>query len=93
MRIDPRELPMPMQEQLAEKILAQMPAPNPVAEEIKPIKVRVRRLRFRTAATRWRYLRLRDLVKDDIIYDLVLSIDPKDGCVHSFAYMVTEEAM
>lgn len=93
MRIDPKELPVPMQEQLATKILAQMPAPAPVAEEAKLLKVRVRRLEFKTPKAKWRYIFLRDLARVDKIPDLTLSLDPEDGCVRSFTYMVAEEAM
>lgn len=93
MRIDPKELPVPMQEQLATKILAQMPAPAPVAEEAKPLKVHVCRLEFKTPKAKWRYIFLRDLVQQDKISDLVLTLDPDDGCVRSFTYMVAEEAM
>lgn len=91
MRIDPKELPIPMQEQLAEKILAQMPTRDTAAEEIRPIKVRVRRLRFPALKDKWRYLYLRDMVRDGKICDLILCLDDAGEYVRSFSYLVVEE--
>lgn len=62
MRIDPQGLPLPMQEQLATKILAQISAPDLVAGGKKTVKVPVRRLRFpsRRAVERYRELRTKE---------------------------------
>lgn len=87
MRVDPKELPIPMQEQLASKILAQMPMEPAVAAK----KVRVRKLRFPEIKDKWRYIYLRDLVRNGTICDLVLHLDDAGEYVRSFTYLVMEE--
>lgn len=64
MRIDPKELPLPMQEQVAVKMLAQVSAPSPVAGGKKPRKVAVRRLVFPCPGAAARYQELRQKVRD-----------------------------
>ena len=72
MRIDPKGLPLPMQEQVAAKMLAQISAANPVAgrDERRGVKVRVQRLRFPSTMALARYYALRSVQKDGKITGL-----------------------
>lgn len=85
MRIDPKELPLPMREQLAIKILAQIPAPNPVAgREKKPVKVSVWRLVFPCQGAASRYRELRQKVRDGKLMHAFAVIH--DGLVVALCY-------
>ena len=71
LRIDAKDLPLPMREQVAEKIVAQIREATPVAgrkERTLPIKVPVRKLQLRKAVSRYRILK--DAVREGVISDL-----------------------
>lgn len=85
MRIDPKELPLPMQEQVAVKMLAQASAPSPVAGGKKPRKVAVRRLVFPCPGAAARYQELRQKVRDGKLMDAV-AVMFGNGRVIGFAY-------
>lgn len=72
MRIDPKGLPLSMQEQVATKILAQIPVASPVAgsDARQRVKVRVHRLRFPSTMALARYYALRSVQKDGKITGL-----------------------
>ena len=72
MRIDPKGLPLSMQEQVDTKILAQIPVASPVAgrEAHMGAKVYPRCLRFPTTMALARYLALRGIQKDGKITNL-----------------------
>ena len=85
MRIDPKELPLPMQEQVAVKMLAQDSAPNPVAgQEKKTVKVSVRRLVFPCPGAAARYQELRQKVRDGKL--MYLEVVEHDGLVAAFLF-------
>ena len=84
MRVDPKELPLPMQEQVAVKMLAQVSAPGPVAGGKKPKKVAVRRLVFRSWLAAKRYKELRQMVRDGKL--MCLEFVQYDGRVVAFLY-------
>ena len=85
MRIDPKELPLPMQEQVAVKMLAQASAPNPVAgQEKKTVKVSVRRLVFPSWLAAGRYKELRQKVRDGKL--MYLEVVEYDGLVVAFLF-------
>ena len=84
MRIDPKELPLPMQEQVAVKMLAQASAPSPVAGGKKPRKVAVRRLVFPCPGAAARYQELRQKVRDGKL--MYLEVVEHDGLVAAFLF-------
>ena len=84
MRVDPKELPLPMQEQVAVKMLAQVSAPSPVAGGKKPRKVAVRRLVFTSWLAVGRYKELRQKVRDGKL--MYLTTVEHAGIVAMFLY-------
>lgn len=93
MRIDPKELPLRHQEQLAAAILAQITQAPPVAvreEECVKKKLNVRWLIFvnNRAARRYRILRKQE--ESGAIHDLLMSKN-MHGEIYRFTYVITEE--
>lgn len=91
MKIDPKELPIQYQEQLAAAILAQIAKTPPVEireEESMTIKRPVRRLVFRSdrAADRYRVLRKQAEVGQITGFRLHMN---KDGVITHFTYAYT----
>lgn len=84
MRVDPKELPLPMQEQVAVKMLAQVSAPSSVAGGKKTRKVAVRRLVFPSWLAAGRYKELRQMVRDGKL--MYLEVVEYDGLVVAFLY-------
>ena len=91
MRIDPRELPLPMREQVAQKIVAELAKANAVAghQEMQKIRVRVRRLRFRSPQSVHKYQELRRLHYKNPLTDMILMLDD-EGYVKTVTYQHTE---
>ena len=89
MWIDPKELPLPLREQVAVKVVAQLAQATPVAgqKEKRPLKVPVKRLCFTSPRAAARYEILRDAVREGIISEL--DVVTYDGCVIAFTYRVT----
>lgn len=89
LHIDAKDLPLPMREQVAEKIVAQIRQAAPVAgreEATLPVKVPVRKLRFPSAAVKRRYQMLRDAVREGVISDLRL--EATGDCVFAMRYRI-----
>lgn len=92
MRIDPKELPLRHQEQLAAAILAQITqaAPVQIREEACMIRKQpVRRLAFINDRAAGRYRILRKQMQSGAIRDLVL-IKNEQGVITDFVYEVRE---
>lgn len=93
MRINPKELPLNMQEQVAMAFVAQPAKAQPLADrndKTSSRKVYVRRLRFKNIRARQRYLKLREESQNETISDLVLHMNEK-FVIHRFTYCVMEE--
>ena len=85
LRYDIRELPQPMREQVAQKIVAQMLENQPVAGQAQKVTtVRVRKLRFPNSKAKDRYLVLKDAVRERVISDL--RIEEVGEKVYGFRY-------
>lgn len=91
MRIDPRELPLPLREQVATKIVAELAKASPVVghQETQKIKVRVRRLRFRSPQSAHKYEELRRLHYKNPLTEMILMFDG-EGYVKTVTYQHTE---
>ena len=92
MRIDPKELPLRHQEQVAAAILAQFAQTPPVAvREETSVRNRlpVRKLAFVNAQAAWRYLVLRKQIKFGMVRDLVMMQNER-GVITNFIYSVEE---
>lgn len=92
MRIDPKELPLRHQEQLAAAILAQITQAAPVAvreEECVKKKLFARRLIFVNDRAARRYRILRKQEESGAIRDLVMQKN-KHGEIYKFTYVIVE---
>lgn len=92
MRIDPKELPLRHQEQLAAAILAKITQAPPVAvreEECVKKKLYARRLIFVNDRAARRYRILRKQAEEDAIQDFVLHKN-KHGAIYKFTYVIME---
>ena len=92
MRIDPKELPLRHQEQLAAAILAQIAQAPPVAvreEECVKKKLYARRLIFVNDRAARRYRILRKQEQTGAIRDLVMQKN-KYGAICKFTYSIME---
>ena len=93
MRIDPKGLPLHMQEQVGVAIAASLAQATPVAgREEMPLrqKTHARRLRFRNIHAARRYLTLREEERNGEISDLVLHMN-ENYVIDRFTYCITEE--
>ena len=92
MRIDPKELPLRHQEQLAAAILAQIAQAPPVAgrKETYIKKMPVRRLVFANDRAATRYRILRKQAESGAICELLLYKNER-GQIDCFTYTITEE--
>lgn len=88
LRYDARELPLPLREQVAQKIVAQIMESHPVAGRAETVtKVPVRKLSFRDGRAAERYRVLRDAVREGAISGL--QIEHEGRFVNGFTYRVT----
>lgn len=93
MRIDPKELPLCHQEQVAAAILAQFAKTPPVAVREETYIVRkqpVRRLVFANDRAAARYRILSKQAQSGAICELLLHKN-EHGLIDCFTYMITEE--